>query len=159
MLTNKIKIMLSANAAIHDALIDAEAEDIAINFLHGSKKCDECERLIVKTNAIKDVLNAAAKNEFVAQAAFAKSEVESDNDIEFKRHMVFRDAAFIIYISILHARNAEIDAHGFGNADLFDEFRRLDDKTSRIYCALRDESAKFFQTEPQTDTDQSEVVA
>ena len=159
MLTNKIKTMFSATAAIRDALINADADEMALTYLAGSAKSDECERLIFKTNAIKDVLNAAAENEFVEQAAFAKSEVELDNDIDFKCYMVSRDAAFIIYNSILNARNAEIDAHGFGNANLFDEFRRLDDKTSGIYCALCDESAKFLQIEPRTNNDQSEEVA
>lgn len=81
MLSKKIKTMLSATAAIRDALINTEVEDIVLGFLHGSAKADECDRLISKTNAIEATLNAAAKNEFVAQAAFAQSEAELANAI------------------------------------------------------------------------------
>lgn len=81
MLSKKIKTMLSATAAIRDALINADADEMALTYLAGSAKSDECERLISKTDAIKATLNAAAKNEFVEQAAFAKSEAELANAI------------------------------------------------------------------------------
>ena len=129
-----INTMLKANAAIRDALINTEVEDIDLGFLHGSKKSDECDRLLAKTDAIRDA-------------------------IELHLCKVSCHAACIVANALTDALTAEFDAHGFDNKDLFDDLERLHQKAHENYLAL---DKKFFAKLPpktQTDTEQSEVVA
>lgn len=128
MLTSKT--MLDATAAIRDALINAETEDIAINFLHGSSKSDECDRLLSKVEEIREAI---------------------------ERHIciVSLSAAYDINNALNDADTAEIDAHGFDNADLLAEFSRLEKKAGSNCHALLDK----FLDKLQPKTCQSEVVA